>query len=164
MPRARKRAARATGPPGALEILVAGAGHPRAARDWLVRHALEFDPDLLTLGLTLGNDPAQSWLARRSLQVFSIENLLLPDDAYRRAFMELLPVKLDRTLLSWRVYRRARLLPTEVISSWFRGFPTVVHLLDPGRALYLFYPRRSLPLKKRDGRRRFPGLAQVSET
>jgi hypothetical protein len=59
----------------------------------------------------------------------------------------LLPVKLDRTLQSWRVYRRSRrLVATEVISSWFLDFPTRVHLLDPGHALGLFYSRRALPL------------------
>jgi len=130
-----------------VDVLVAGAGYPRAAHDWLARHGLGFDPDLVVLGLTLGNDPAQSWLARHHLEVPCLENLLLPDDAYRRRYVDLLPVKLDRTFQSWRSYRRARrLLATDVISSWFFDYPTRVHLLDPGHALGLFYSRRSLPL------------------
>ena len=130
-----------------VEVLVAGTGHPAAARLWLGRHGFGFDPDLVVLAVTLGNDPAQTWLAARRLPVPLLESLLVPADASPESDLGLLPVKLDRTLLSWRLYRRARrLLTPEVISSWFRDFPTRVHLFDPGHSLGLFYTRREHPL------------------
>jgi hypothetical protein len=145
--RVLERRLRERSSPRPLEVLVAGAGHPRAAREWLARHGLAFDPDLVVLGLTLGNDPAQSWLAHRGLQVPLLDSLLLPGDSYPGRALDLLPVKLDRTLRSWRVYRRTRrLFATEVISSWFLDFPTRVHLFDPGHALGLFYSRQAIPL------------------
>jgi hypothetical protein len=136
--------------PETLEVLVAGAGHPAAARKWLSRHGLRFEPDLVILGLTLGNDLAQSSLARRGLPVALLESLYLIEESYPRRYVDLAPVKLDRTLRSWRVYRRARrLLEVEVISSWFLDYPTRVHLFDPGHALGLFFSRRSHPLVDR---------------
>lgn len=130
-----------------VEVLVAGAGHPFAAREWLTQNGLRFEPDLVILGLTLGNDPCQNWLARRGFDVPLLADIYLRKEAQPREFFGLFPVKLDRTLRSWRFYRRGRRLFTpEVISSWYRDFPTAVHLFDPGHSLGLFYSRQGLPV------------------
>lgn len=137
-----------------VDVVVAGVGHPGAALDWLRRHGWGFQPDLVLLGVTLGNDVSQSWLARHRLPSDALAGLFLPSDAYRSGFPGLFPVKLDRTLSRWRVYRRGRgLVATDVIRSWYRDVPAAVHQMDPGHSLGHFYagsPQAAVEISFRD--------------
>jgi hypothetical protein len=129
-----------------VEVLSAGAGHPGAYRLWVERHAFHFEPDVVMVGITLGNDLSQAWLAWRGLSGHVTDDLLLPPDAYRGGFGAL-EVKLDRSLRSWRVYRRlATALGADVIAAWYEDAPGHVHLFDAGHSLGHFYSRSPLPL------------------
>jgi hypothetical protein len=123
-----------------IDVVVAGVGHPGAASDWLTRHGWGFQPDLVVLAVTLGNDVSQSWLGRHHLPSDSLAGLFLPKDAYPSGFPGLVPVKLDRTLARWRTYRRARgLFAIDVIGSWYGDTPGAVHQMDPAHSLGHFY-------------------------
>lgn len=128
------------------EVVTLGAGHPGFARWALERKGLRLDPDVVVLGLTLGNDLQSSWASHRGLRPAALEHFMLPDDAFLGG-LELLPVALDRSLSSWRSYRRVTSLwRTETIASWYRDSPRQVHLFDPGHGLGFFFVRRRLPL------------------
>lgn len=126
------------------EVVVLGAGHPGYARWALERKGLRLSPDAVVLGLTLGNDLQSSWAARRGLKPQALEHLLLPDDAFLGS-LELLPLALDRSLSSWRSYRRlTSLWRAETIAPWFAEAPRRVHVFDPGHGLGFFYVRQRL--------------------
>jgi acetyltransferase AlgX (SGNH hydrolase-like protein) len=129
-----------------VEVLSAGAGHPGAYKLWVERHAFRFEPDVLLIGITLGNDISQAWLAWRGLSGHVNDDLFLPPDAYREG-VGALEVKLDRSLRGWRLYRRlATALRPDVIASWYDDAPGYVHLFDALHSLGHFYALRPLPL------------------
>lgn len=131
--------------PGA-EVVVLGAGHPGFARWALERKALRLSPDVVVLGLTLGNDVQSSWASRHGLKEAALESLLMPPDAFLGRARRL-PLALDRSLASWRAYRHAAsLLRPPTITAWYRESPREVRLFDPGHGLGLFFARRPLPL------------------
>jgi hypothetical protein len=133
-----------------LKVLVAGAGHPGVTLDLLQRHLLDFDPDLVLVGITLGNDISQSWLERRKLPAKLLNSLLLPTDAFASGPLGRFPARADRSLRHWRIYRRAaQELQTEVITPWYFDEPGRAHLFDPGHSLGHFFARRSLALVER---------------
>ena len=128
------------------EVVVLGAGHPGYARWALERKGLRLAPDVVVLGLTLGNDLQSSWASRRGLNPSALEHFVLPDDSFLGA-LELLPLALDRSLSSWRTYRRVTSLwRAETIAAWYPDAPRRVHLFDPGHGLGFFYVRRRLPV------------------
>ncbi|HSD67070.1 MAG TPA: hypothetical protein VLF95_10235 [Vicinamibacteria bacterium] len=128
------------------EVVVTGAGHPGYARRVLERKGLRLSPDAVVLGLTLGNDLQSSWIARQGLPGSVLADFFMPDDAYRGR-LALLPLALDRSLSSWRTYRRlASLLRPDTIAPWYPEAPRHVALLDPAHGLGFFYTRRQLPI------------------
>jgi hypothetical protein len=130
-----------------VEVLVAGAGHPGAALGLVEKHLLDFEPDLLVVGITLGNDISQSWLERQSLPAEVLSSLFLPEDAFAPGYLGQFPARADRSLRTWRIYRRAaQAIETDVITPWFRDEPGHAHLFDPGHSLGHFFVRRPLPL------------------
>jgi hypothetical protein len=135
-----------TGDPG-IEVLVAELPHPEAVRAWLREHAARFDADLVLVGLTIGNDLAQGWAVRRAVPEPVIASLLLPADAFRRAPLDRLALRLDRSLRSWRSYRRlTSLLRREPITTDYPDSPGRVHVFDSMHGLGYVYARRPLPL------------------
>ena len=141
-----QRDLRDTGQGTAAEVWIAGAGHPVAARQLIVDHLAAMEPDVFLIGLTIGNDISQTWLEHRRLPESVLAGPLFPDDAFRSAW-QLLPVELDRSLTSYRAYRRVqRLVRRDVIRPWFVDVPGHVHLFDPGHSLGHFYARRAIPL------------------
>lgn len=134
-------------PEAQVEVMIAGAGHPGAARELAERHLLGMEPDALIVAITLGNDISQAWFEGRRMPATVLDGPLLPADAFPASELALLPVRLDRTLRSFRLYRRlASLLQRDVIQPWFKDHPRHVHLFDPGHSLGHFYARRTLPL------------------
>ena len=128
-----------------VDVVVAGVGHPGAALDWLGRHGFGFEPDVVVVGVTLGNDISQSWLGRRRLPSDTLAGLLMPSAAYR-SNLGLLPARADRTLSRWRAYKRARSLwATDVIGSWYGDTTASVHQMDPAHSLGHFYAGGTLP-------------------
>jgi len=129
-----------------VEVLPAGVGHPLASLRVAKTCGARLRPDVLLVGVTLGNDLSQSWLDRHRLPADVLGSLFLPPDAYKDWF-DLLPVKILRSVRAWRLFGRIEgLFTTEVISSWYHDAPTEVHLLDPGHSLGHFYVRRELDL------------------
>jgi SGNH hydrolase-like domain, acetyltransferase AlgX len=132
---------------GDVEVMIAGAGHPGAARELVENHLLDMEPDAILVAITLGNDISQAWFEGRRLPATVLDGPLLPADAFPASELALLPVRIDRTLRSFRVYRRlALLLQRDVIQPWFHDHPRRVHLFDPGHSLGHFYARRPLDL------------------
>jgi hypothetical protein len=133
----------------ASEVLIAGAGHPGAYYEYLRDRALKFHPNLILVGITLGNDISQSYDARRGAD-FEKEvspRSFLPADAYKRSYLERLPVKIDRSLRTWRVYRfLTRRIRTEPIGSWLGDAPTEVHSFDAIHSLGHFYDRQPISM------------------
>jgi hypothetical protein len=145
-----------------VEVLSAGAGHPGAYRLWVERHAFRFEPDVLVVGITLGNDLSQAWLAWRGLPGHVTDDLLLPPDAYLGGFGAL-AVKLDRSLRSWRVYRRlATALGSDVITAWYDDSPRHVHLFDAGHSLGHFFRLRPLPFVEESYEALFVDLEDIA--
>jgi hypothetical protein len=127
-----------------VEVLPAGAGHPGISLRVAETCGATVDPDLLLIGVTLGNDLSQSWVDHRGFPVEVLDGLFLPPDA-SKTWLGLLPIKLLRSVRSWRLFRRVEAIVTpEVIGSWFRDAPTAVHLFDPGHSLGHFYVDREL--------------------
>lgn len=127
-----------------VEVLPAGSGHPEASLRIAKTCGALLHPDLLLIGVTLGNDLAQSWLEKRRRSEAILDSLMLPADASKDPFA-LLPVKLLRSVRAWRLFRRLdAAVSTDVITPWFHDAPTRVHLFDPGHALGHFYVRREL--------------------
>lgn len=144
----RRLAERGSGP--LTDVVVVGAGYPGAALGWFRRYGFRFAPDVMLLAVTLGNDPGQCWLGREGLPADVLAGLLLPPDAFLHGLAGWLPVRADRSLRRWRLYRRARrALATDIVTSWYRDFPGRVHQLDPVHGLGLFYSGRPLPAVER---------------
>ncbi|MGH9463416.1 MAG: hypothetical protein ACRD1X_19610 [Vicinamibacteria bacterium] len=129
------------------EVLIAGAGHPGAYYEYLRDQASKFHPNLILVGITLGNDISQSYAARRGADFEKEVNArsFLPADAYKRSYLERLPVKIDRSLRTWRAYRfLTRMIRTEPIGSWLGDHPTDVHSFDAIHSLGHFYDRQPI--------------------
>lgn len=132
-----------------VEVLLAGAGHPGMYFELVRDHALEFHPDLIVIGITLGNDISQSYAGRRGLPFDTgvIASTWLPDDAYQPSYPAQLPLKIDRSLRSWRTYQLlSRLLWSHPIGSWNLDPPGRVHVFDAIHSLGHFYSRQSIPM------------------
>jgi hypothetical protein len=143
--RVMERALREQAGGGAVDVVVAGVGHPGAALDWLGRHGFGFEPDLVVVGVTLGNDISQSWLGRRRLPSDVLAGFFMPPRAYRTGF-GLFAARADRTLARWRTYKRARRLwAVEVVGSWYGDTTASVHQMDPAHSLGHFYAGGALP-------------------
>jgi hypothetical protein len=131
------------------EVLIAGAGHPGAYYEYLRDQASKFHLNLVLVGITLGNDISQSYGARRGAD-FENEvsaRSFLPADAYKRSYLERLPVKIDRSLRTWRGYRfLTRRIRTEPIGSWLGDTPTEVHSFDAIHSLGHFYDRQPISM------------------
>lgn len=129
-----------------VEVLPAGAGHPGAAARLVTSCGARVRPDVVLIGVTLGNDLAQSWVEHRDLPGVVLDGLFLPDDASKQG-LGLLPIKVLRGVRTWRFLRRLEaLVRPEIISSWYYDTPTRVHLFDPGHSLGHFYVRREIVL------------------
>ena len=131
------------------EVLIAGAGHPGAYYEYLRDHASKFHPNLILVGITLGNDISQSYAARRGgdFEKEVSARSFLPADAYKRSYLERLPVKIDRSLRTWRAYRfLTRRIRTEPIGSWLGDPPTEVHSFDAIHSLGHFYDRQPISM------------------
>lgn len=131
------------------EVLIAGAGHPGAYFEYMRNHGLKFHPDLILVGITLGNDISHSYAARHGL-VFEKDVMtgsLLPAGAFKRSYLERLPLRVDRSLRSWRAYRLlSRVTGPEPIGSWLQDHPLEVHSFDAIHSLGHFYGLHPIPI------------------
>lgn len=148
----------------APQILVAGAGYPGAAATLVTRHLLSFEPDLVLIGVTVGNDISQSWLGSGNRPSELLASLLLPADAFEPGYLGLLPARLERSLRAWRTYRRiADALAPNCIAPWYEEWPGQVHLFDPGHSLGHFFARRKLPLVEASFEALFLDMATIEK-
>ena len=127
-----------------IEVLVVGAAHPGAYLEYLRTDAFRFHPDLIVIGLTIGNDISHSYGARTGTlsesDMFTASSL--PRDAFTTSSMRSLAVRLDRALGNWRIYRRlSARLRSDGIATWARDVPFDVHPFGPNHSLGHFYAR-----------------------
>ena len=126
-----------------VSVWVAVAGGPDEYADYLAQYAFRFDPDVVVIGITLGNDLAASYATSLDLPLVKGPVALteLPPEAYRSA-ASLVLLRAHRSLLAWRWYRRAfAAVRPAGITSWHLDAPTEVHFFDPGHGLGLYYAR-----------------------
>ena len=122
-------------------------GSPSFYDEYLSRFAFQHDPDLVLIGITLGNDIGSAYATSRDLPLETgvVAELELPVDAYRTS-ASLVWLRAHRSLLAWRWYRMVfGLLRPEGTTSWLEDIPTRVHLFDGVHGLGLYYARRELP-------------------
>jgi hypothetical protein len=129
-----------------VDVLSAGSGQPKVSARLIATCAPRVGADRVLVGVTLGNDLGQSWIEHRDIRAVVLDGLFLPDDASKGAVGQL-PIRLLRTVRTWRILRRLEaLVRPDVISSWYLDPPTRVHLFDPGHSLGHFYARRQIDL------------------
>lgn len=131
-----------------VEVWLAGAGHPEAYLRYVREHAFTFVPDLVIVGITIGNDVASAYaVARRvSLEEGELADTYLPEEAYRRRWREQLSLRAHRSLHAWRIHKLlVAWLRPEGIGSWFHDVPGRVHMFDGIHALGLFFAREPIP-------------------
>jgi SGNH hydrolase-like domain, acetyltransferase AlgX len=127
-----------------VEVLAAGAGYPGAAVEIVRKCGERLRPEQVLIGVTLGNDLAQSWFETRGLPQDALDSLLLPADASRSA-LGLLPMRVRDSLGAWRIFRRLQLAwSAEVMRPWYAEAPRAIHIFDPGHSIGLFYTRHDL--------------------
>ena len=105
-----------------IEVLNAGVHDTVWAATYLRKHGFKFDPDLIIVGVTLGNDISGSYVTRNKLsfRTGAVANTLLPDSAFDVAGFKGLRLRLDRSLMGWSVYKLARrFIRNYSIASWY---------------------------------------------
>jgi hypothetical protein len=142
---------------GPSEVLVSCVEDPAAGLFWLDRHGLSFHPHVVLLGITLGNDIAQTHVAldprgpfrldveedavriehREGEATFGfrhgLETLLIPDaDRESKRALQRAAVKLEHLRIVGWVHRSAW-----PIGSWY-GDPARPNLFDPTHGLGFF--------------------------
>jgi acetyltransferase AlgX (SGNH hydrolase-like protein) len=148
---------------GPLQVLAAELPHPEAARAYVAAHAARFEPDMIVVGLTVGNDIAQAWSVRRRVPEPVIASLLLPADGFDNSMAHRVRTKFERSLRSWRVYGRlSRALRPAAITTDYPDSPGRVHVFDSMNGLGLFYARRPLPLLEQAFAELRPIFAELS--
>ena len=127
--------------PRDVSVWTVVAGGPDAYARYLASHAFEFNPDLVVIGITLGNDLGASYAGSRGLGLDDdpIRAEMLPEEAYRSQ-SSLFVLRAHRSLSAWRWYERSMsILRPEGIVSWNSDPPTKVHFFDAIHSLGLFY-------------------------
>ncbi len=132
-----------------VEVLIAGVHDTAWAARYLKKHAFKFDPDLIIVGITLGNGISGTYATAtgRSFREGPIGDALLPDDAFDVSGLRGALLRLDRGLSSWDVYSHVRTAAREnPIGSWYGDYPGRVHAFDIYHALGHFYTRRKMDI------------------
>jgi hypothetical protein len=148
-----------------VEVLLAGQDNPASARRWMEKHAFEFQPDLILMGLTIGNDIAGTYLEKRNLSIDSgeIQPKALPEDAYETAAHRNFLIKFDRSLQQWDLYKLLRrILQPHGIYSWNQDYPGRVSVFDVSSGLSYFY-KPSLPILEQSIADTMMELARMQE-
>lgn len=151
-----------------VEVLVAGAGHPAAYLEFVRQHANRYDPDLVLVGLTLGNDLSHAYYAARRLafEEQTVADARLPPDAFTDHPGRRLAIRIDRTLQSWRWYEQfVHSLRPDGMTVWLSDRPFNVQVFGLNHSLGHFYARSRLPAVEasyRDLQLALAGLANVS--
>jgi SGNH hydrolase-like domain, acetyltransferase AlgX len=132
-----------------LEVLLAGQDNPVHYCWYIEHHALEFRPDLILVGLTLGNDFSVAYLTLRGWSVDSdqIQPSFLPQEAYNDHYLRNALIKIDRTLLQWPAYELIRrVIHPYGIYSWNRDYPGRLSTVDVSSGLAYFYSLHPVPM------------------
>ena len=127
-----------------VEVLIAAIGGPSGYVDYLEQHGAFYNPDLVLVGLTLGNDIGAVYANSLGLPLEEgpIAEQALPQSAYK-SYWSAVPVRIDRSLRGWRWYRRiVSLIRPAGITSWHGDYPGRVHTFDGvhGLGIYLATP------------------------
>ncbi len=129
------------------QVLIAQLPCPEAALHYIRRYAPELKPQVVVVGITLGNDLSQDWAFRSGVPEPVIAASLLPPDAFRRSLVAREALRLERNLRKWRLYRRlAREFRGDPIVSDYGDGPQQVHAFDAIHGLGFFYSRQPLAL------------------
>lgn len=125
-----------------VEVLTAGVHDTAWAARYIDDFAFRFDPDLIAIGITLGNDISGTYVTA-SGQRFSdaaIQNSFLPEAAFDVSGLRGAGLRLHRNLSSWEIYRLVRrTIRDDPIISYYGDYPLRVHTFDIYHALGHFY-------------------------
>ena len=116
-----------------IEVLNAGVHDTIWAGTYLREYGYKFDPDLVIIGITLGNDISGSYVTKNKLNFRNgtVANTLLPDSAFDVAGLKGIKLRLDRSLMGWSIYKLTRrFIRKYSIASWYGDYPTRVHAFD----------------------------------
>ncbi len=126
-----------------FEVLIAGSEHPGQYRQYIKKYAFKFSPDIIIVGITIGNDISQAYLSenRLSFKGGKIINSLLPEDAFSiNRYPSSTLLRLDRNFQKWRIYKKFKMMINKKgIASWYQDYPGHVHLFDAFHSLGHFY-------------------------
>ena len=122
------------------EVLISMIEHPAAGLTYLQQYGYTWSPHAVMIGITLGNDIAQSYVARHPTQIgfrHGLEILNLPDHCFvKRSHLEAVISKkiydLSRSRLSRAIFK-----PSEAISNWY-GHKEKLKLFDAANGLGMF--------------------------
>ena len=131
------------------QVLVAGHMHPGGYLRYLRKYAFRFHPDVILVGITIGNDITESYRGARGERAWrrAVKHTFLPADAFdpsptRNAF-----IRLDRSLQRWHLYRLLSAIQHRGgIFSMLGDYPGHVHVFDLSHGLAYFYTEEGLPL------------------
>lgn len=128
-----------------VEVLIAGQDNPERTAAYVENFALDFKPDLILMGLTLGNDFISAYLDKRHLSIESeaIQPSVLPEEAYEHSTFRNSLIRFDRSLQSSDLYKLARrTIRPEGIYSWNRDYPGSVSTFDVSSGLAYYFKSR----------------------
>jgi len=126
-----------------IELIVALLEDTAIATQWMKAHGLKYQPDLVIIGVTLGNDVAQTCISREpafsGFTTAPVNQIYLPADAFDPSLWQLLQKKFEATSVGSLATQT--LYPDETgIISWYAGSrPNRINALDPANGLGLFY-------------------------
>jgi len=132
------------------QVLIAGANYLIEYLNYIKSHAFQFNPDLIILGLTLGNDLYPSLPHRADAPPDlgqKIHSAQLPQDAYSKSSLRKFFLKIHRSYHRWDLYRLLwRILLVDRVVLYGKSRPYRVHLFDPNRAVGPLYKDHKLNL------------------
>ena len=116
-----------------VEVLNTGVHDTHWAGEYLDQHGMQFNADLVTVGITLGNDISGSFATEQNLSFREgiISETLLPPSAFDLSPVKALGLRLERSISKWRIVRLVRrILIPQSIASWYADYPGQVHAFD----------------------------------
>lgn len=124
---------------GPTEVLVAGVEDPNHGLEYFRQTGIEWAPHVVLFGITLGNDIAQSYVARHPTTIgfgHGLENLTFPPEAFEPwSWSNVFGRALFRATLRSRLF--ALLRPRRAIDTWY-GHNEPPRIFDPVNGLGMF--------------------------
>ncbi len=146
------------------EVMVANVSNPLTGLEYLTRHGLKYKPDIVILGITLGNDLSECFIhlsgtgKKRLIHNSVTDNPDLDAEEQSILMNEAFPVNTYRPIPQWQIYWSKLILP-KIISSAFSKHdqgepvfamkgksPIYIHDFTHGLGLFLKKPPVTIDL------------------